>query len=440
MWCEPEVEVRDPAAAALRLGGRPGRAWLDGDGTGAQGRWSFVASDPVEVRSAAWGDADALDAVPRAEADGAPHDPGDAGPPPNVVPRWIGYVAYDAVFPAILRGRPLAHPRPRRPVVCFARHAAVFAFDHATGDAFLCGDDRDACAALRARLRAEPTRPTARCGPVETEAPAPHLRAIAAALEHIGRGDVYQVNLARRFTAAYEGDPLALFLAMRAESPVPFGFFFEAEGVAVLGRSMERFLRWEGPGGALESRPIKGTIGRAEGEHEEPAARLRADAKERAEHAMIVDLVRNDLGRVAETGSVEVAGLFDVEPYARLSHLVSTVRCRTRAGVDAPAILRATFPPGSVTGAPKVRAVELIEALERSPRGVYCGATGYLDRGGGMSLAVAIRTATVADGRVDYHAGGGIVEASDPARELAETELKARVFVDALAPSLDRAR
>ncbi len=428
MWCAPEDEVKDPVAAARRLAARPGLAWLDGDGLSEQGRWSFVGSDPVEIRSAELGDPAAFDAVPDADSDAE----SDAGPPISAVPRWIGFVAYDAAFPGILRGQTLAHARPRRPVVYFARYAALFAFDHATGRAFVCGDDAGACAELRARLSPSPAPLEARCGAVEVDDPARHLAAIGRALAHIARGDIYQVNLARRFTAPFEGDPLSLFLAMREESPVPFGFFLRAEGMAILGRSMERFLRWEGRGGALESRPIKGTIARSADEVAAPAAQLRADEKERAEHAMIVDLVRNDLGRVAVVGSVVVDDLFHVEPYARLAHLVSTVRCRTRPDVGLREVLEATFPPGSVTGAPKIRAVELIEELEASPRGVYCGATGHVDRAGGASLAVAIRTATVAEGRVDYHAGGGLVEASVPERELAETELKARVFVDAL--------
>jgi anthranilate/para-aminobenzoate synthase component I len=351
-----------------------------------------------------------------------------------VVPAWVGFVAYDAALPSLLKGG-LRLARPAgRPVARWARYRAVFAFDHAEGRAFYCGDDAEACAELRARVHAgRPKPPEARASAPVGEDPAQHLRAIDAALDHIGRGDVYQVNLARRFSARYEGSSLALFLAMREASPVPFGFFAETDRLAVLGRSMERFLRWEGPGGRLESRPIKGTAPRPPSDRGAVEQALRADAKERAEHAMIVDLMRNDLGRVAVTGSVEVAGLFEVEPYARLSHLVSTVRCRTRPEVTLADVLEATFPPGSVTGAPKVRAVQLIEALERSARGVYCGAYGHVDRTGGLHLAVAIRTATIASGVAEYHAGGGLVEASVPRKELAETELKARAFLDALA-------
>jgi para-aminobenzoate synthetase component 1 len=147
---------------------------------------------------------------------------------------------------------------------------------------------------------------------------------------------------------------------------------------------------------------------------------------------MIVDLMRNDLGRVAQVGTVKVEAPLVVEPFTGLYHLVSTVRCLTRPEVTLSDILEATFPPGSVTGAPKIRALEIIEGLEQHPRGVYCGAVGFIDHEGGLSLAVAIRTAAVRRGEVHYWAGGGIVEASDPDRELAETELKAKVFLDAV--------
>ena len=150
------------------------------------------------------------------------------------------------------------------------------------------------------------------------------------------------------------------------------------------------------------------------------------------EHDAFVDLMRNDLGRVAEVGTVRVDAPLVVEPFTGLYHLVSTVGCVTRPDVTLGDILEATFPPGSVTGAPKIRALEIIEQLEQHPRGVYCGALGFIDHEGGLSLAVAIRTATVRRGEAHYWAGGGIVEASDPDREVAETDLKAKVFLDAV--------
>jgi para-aminobenzoate synthetase component 1 len=235
----------------------------------------------------------------------------------------------------------------------------------------------------------------------------------------------------RHWSAPLDGDPIALFAAMRRASPVPFGAYVEDAEWAVLARTMERFLRYEARDRSIETRPIKGTIARA-GDDASEARALASDDKERAEHAMIVDLMRNDLGRIAEIGSVRAENVMDVEPYAGLSHLVSTVRATVRGGLDLPEILGATFPPGSITGTPKLRAMELIEALERAQRGVAFGAIGHVDRAGGMSLAVAIRTATVEGGRAWYAAGGGLVEASQITREIAETELKARVFHDAI--------
>jgi anthranilate/para-aminobenzoate synthase component I len=199
----------------------------------------------------------------------------------------------------------------------------------------------------------------------------------------------------------------------------------------VLACTMERFIHWDATSRKLVTRPIKGTI-RREPTDDGASERLRADPKEQAEHSMIVDLMRNDLGRVAVVGSVRVDAPLVVEPFTGLYHLVSTVSCVTRPEVTLEQILEATFPPGSVTGAPKIRALEIIEELEQHPRGIYCGALGFIDHEGGLSLAVAIRTATVGEGEACYWAGGGIVEASDPDREVAETELKAKVFLDAV--------
>jgi anthranilate/para-aminobenzoate synthase component I len=360
------------------------------------------------------------------------------------VPRWVGYVAYDAAWSdPSLPGAPRATarlPRDGLPVLWLARYDAVLCYDHLRHEAWLVGDGSDACARLRAHLTGPERRPLARVGKVDGESASGHETAIRAALDHIAAGDIYQVNLARRWTAPFEGDPLGLALAMREASPVPLGMYLDAGDHSVVARTMERFLGFEGPGGRLETRPIKGTIARRGGDDEAEAARLRADDKERAEHAMIVDLMRNDVGRLAQTGTVRVEEVMAVEPYAKLSHLVSTVGCQTTPDTSLAALLTATFPPGSVTGTPKVRAVEIIEALERSARGIYTGAVGYLDRQGGASLSVAIRTAVVSHGSVRYHAGGGLVAASVPEREVAETELKAKVFFDAVAALRSRDR
>lgn len=353
------------------------------------------------------------------------------GPRPGEVPAWIGYIAYDAFWSSPVRGEP-RFDRGSAAVMLFRRYPALLAIDHEDGETWVVGDDRDACRLFCARLseghEVETTPP--RVGPIEVDDAKEHRKSIVKALEYIGMGEVYEVNVARRWSAPFAGDALELWQAMRIASRVPLGLFFDAGDHEVLACTMERFIQWDAGSRTLVTRPIKGTI-RRETTDDGASQRLRADPKEQAEHSMIVDLMRNDLGRVAEIGTVRVEDPLLVEPFTGLYHLVSTVSCVTRPDVSLQAILEATFPPGSVTGAPKVRALEIIEELEKHPRGIYCGALGFIDHDGGLSLAVAIRTATVSDGRVDYWAGGGIVEASDPDREIAETELKARVFLDA---------
>lgn len=428
-----EIDGRlDAAALAAAWRGR-GLAWLDGDGASEQGRWSFVGCDPVEVREVRWGDPAPFEVLRGLET-GASGGPSELDP--GQVPAWIGLFTYDACWSAAralgLRRAPRL-PRDRDAVIArFARYDALFARDAVSGRAWIVGDDERAIERLEARLGERREAPRARIDEPLAEPAAVHHAAIERALEHIAAGEIYQVNLARRWVASLEGDPIALFLAMRAASPVPFGAYLElgAQG-CVLARTMERFLRWDARTRALETRPIKGTIARR-GDDRGEAAALRADAKERAEHAMIVDLMRNDLGRVAEIGSVRASDVMAVEPYAGLSHLVSTVRATTRPEIGPAEILEATFPPGSISGTPKLRALELIEALERFPRGAYCGAIGHVDRAGGLSLAVAIRTAAVRGQEVAYFAGGGLVEASVPEREVAETDLKARVLLEAV--------
>jgi para-aminobenzoate synthetase component 1 len=419
---------------ALRLADLPGLCWLDGAAPHADGRFSFLAAEPVERISVSREDARPLAAFARMEPVGADAPAAEPlAPAPEQVPRWVGYVAYDAHFAALPAAARMERPCGR-PVLSFARYDAWFAFDHARGHALVVGDDAAACQRLAARTRrAAPREARSIAGPIEAADPAQHRAAIARALEHIARGDAYQVNLARAFRAPFPGSPLALFRALRAASPVPFGCYYDDGARVVLARSMERFLRWERAARRLTTRPIKGTLARGASDDRELAAVLRADEKERAEHAMIVDLMRNDLGRIAAVGSVHVPEVMAVEPFAGLLHLVSTVTCRTRAEVTLTEVLEATFPPGSVTGAPKLRAIEIIEALEAEPRDVYTGAVGFVDRAGGLSLAVAIRTAVCEAGELRYFAGGGIVEASLPERELAETELKAKVLRDALA-------
>jgi para-aminobenzoate synthetase component 1 len=388
----------------------------------------------MEVHEARWGEAAPLSLLARLHAPdrSEPRSTAHEAPMPEDVPYWIGHVAYDAHPVASARFRHAL--RAGVPLLRFARYEALFAFDHLSQRASIVGDNEAACARLARLLERPECGPDAlrfATGPLQSPPPAAHVAAITRALQHVRDGDVYEINLARRFVTTFTGSPIGLFLAMRAESPVPLGYFHAGEDYALLGRSMERFLRYRTHDRALWTSPIKGTIARQGDDAAEAAALLR-DAKEHAEHAMVIDLMRNDLSRVCEVGSVEVEDAFTVLPFAGLSHLISTVRGRALPELTLEQLVTHTFPPGSVTGTPKVRALELIEELEAAARGVYTGAYGFVDRTGGLSLSVAIRTAVVAQGECEYFAGGGIVWGSDPERETRETELKAQVWLRAL--------
>jgi len=254
-----------------------------------------------------------------------------------------------------------------------------------------------------------------------------YLRLIAEAQEQIAAGETYEACLTNLLHAGTPGagDPLSAYLALRAQNPAPFGAFLRIDGVSVLSTSPERFLRITADGD-VESSPIKGTRprGGTPEEDERIRAELAASEKDRAENLMIVDLVRHDLGRTAELGSVHVDGLFRVESYATVHQLVSTVRSRL---ADTPvACVRAAFPPGSMTGAPKLRTMAILDRLEGGPRGLYSGALGYFSFDGSVDLSVVIRTAVAHDGGLDYGVGGAIVSLSDPEEEYAETVVKAR--------------
>jgi len=257
-----------------------------------------------------------------------------------------------------------------------------------------------------------------------------HLAAVRAVLEHIGAGDVFQVNLTQRLTSVWPHDLVTLYRALRRESPAPFGAVLPAVGLASI--SPETFLAVDGT--RVATRPIKGTRPRADDPDLDAALAddLATSTKDRAENVMVVDLDRNDLGRVCRDGSVRVPELAVVEAHPTVWHLVSTVVGDLRDGVGYGEMLRATFPCGSITGAPKIAAMQIIERLETARRGWYCGAVGFLSPGAAR-LSVAIRTATLLpDGRVDYGAGGGIVADSDPRDERDESFDKAAAFLRAV--------
>jgi para-aminobenzoate synthetase component 1 len=317
---------------------------------------------------------------------------------------WVGFIAYDA-------GRAIEHIEPRidddlgLPDLAFVRFDDVRRVDDLPSRVAEC--DSDAAAPV------ELGRGKSSLDPHE------HAALVARIHELLAAGECYQVNLTRRLTFDAAADPDALFTALTRLNPAPHAavcvFGDALPGVAVVSASPELFLRLDGR--SVETRPIKGTA--------PDAATLRVSAKDRAENVMIVDLARNDLGRVCEFGSVEVPALFAIEEHPGLAHLVSTVRGRLRPEVSLADLVHATFPPASVTGAPKPRVLQAIEDLEPVRRGVYCGAIGWIDAANArMELSVAIRTFTVAGGRTYLGVGGGIVADSCASAEWAETELK----------------
>jgi para-aminobenzoate synthetase component 1 len=265
---------------------------------------------------------------------------------------------------------------------------------------------------------------------------AEYLNAVNRVRDYIFAGDIFQANLSQRFEAPIAEPPWELYCRLRAKNPAPFAAFLDLPGYAVVSASPERFMRVDA-GGHVETRPIKGTRPRGIGpEHDAALGRaLTESPKDRAENLMIVDLIRNDLSRVCAPGSVRVRELFALERFATVHHLVSTVVGDLVPGADARDLLRASFPGGSITGAPKLRAMEIIAELEPSARGVYCGAIGYWSATGELDTSIAIRTAVAKDGQVYLNAGGGIVADSDAEQEYRETLDKARGLIDALVAS-----
>lgn len=261
---------------------------------------------------------------------------------------------------------------------------------------------------------------------------AAYREAVQRAKAHVERGDIFQVVLARRFELGAAVEPTALYRALRAINPSPYMVLFETPQMALVGASPEMLVRKTGR--RIETRPIAGTRRRGATPAEDAALarELLADAKERAEHVMLVDLGRNDLGRVAAPGSVAVVDFMDIERYSHVMHLCSTVEATLAEGRDALDLLLACFPAGTVSGAPKIRAMELIDELEPEARGPYAGAIGYLSYTGDLDTCITIRTLMVHDGKVSVTAGAGIVADSDPAAEEAETESKAAALLAAV--------
>lgn len=445
----PRAELpSDPVAACARLVGRRGRVLLhsarDDDSLGT---WSFVAAEPSEtlivrgrsvLRLDARGrplwraSADPIDAINRFLQD---HGAGLELPATEKpTPRVLGYLGYDLgrAIERLGRGPTQGDDCPD---AWLAAYPAVARWG---ADGVELVGEPAARAHLAELLRDGPTEigPAPALGPLVADDSGDHyLARVERILEYLQRGDAYQVNLARRHVARVRapGDALALYRALVAASPAPYGGLWEADGVTLVSSSPECFLRVRGE--HVETRPIKGTRPRVEDEAQNraAAAELASAEKDTAEHLMIVDLERNDLGRVAQLGSVVVEELGYVVGFATVLHRVSRVAAKLTPGTDHAALLRATFPGGSITGAPKLRAMQIIDELEPARRGPYCGALGYFGPGQ-LELAIAIRIGVLGASELRLHVGGGIVADSDPRAELAETEAKLAGWRRALAP------
>ncbi len=440
-----------PEQLARRIGTWPDPALLEsGPGFGPAGRWSILAAEPrlvFESRGPDWSITPpraiprgldplaALDRLIREALDSGPVGPPEEGRPP-FRGGLIGYFGYD-LAPSLERLPRRSAPDSRMPDVRFGLYDTFVAVDHATGRAELWAADLtgEGPASQAARLDAwvrrlhTPTRPPSpsRLGPIRAlTGREEYLASVRRALDYIAAGDIFQVNLSQRFEAQGNVDPLDLYLRLRRRSPSPFAAFLRWGDLAVVSASPEWF--YETRGGRIVTRPIKGTRPRSADPAEDArlADELRRSPKDRAELTMIVDLERNDLGRVCEYGSIRVTEPLVVESFAQVHHLVATVEGRLRPGVGPVDVVRAVFPGGSITGAPKIRAMEIIDELEPTRRGLYTGAVGYIGPGGDSMFNIAIRTALVEGDTVRYQVGGGIVADSVPEAEYEETLHKGR--------------
>jgi aminodeoxychorismate synthase component I len=407
--------------------------------------WETSRREPPSVRR--WG-GQPFTAVARAHEQGARPRPLRERSAWPFVGGALGYVGYDAGW-FLERLPDYAERDVALPELCLMFVRAVLAHDHASGETLLFtlgrGETEAAAERESLQLRAAMIEVLERPAPATfAPAAATELRShvdeaaysalVNTARERILAGDAFEVCTAHRLECAFEGDEFQLYAALRRISPAAFACHLRTPWGSLLSSSPERFLRLDREGVA-ESRPIKGTRPRGASPVEDERLRreLASSAKDRAENVMIVDLVRNDLGRVCEVGSISVPELQIIEAHPRVFQMVSTVRGQLAAGEHAVSLFRACFPPGSMTGAPKIEAMKLIDALERYKRGLYAGAIGYFDLGGGMDFSVVIRSFVLSGGRCTVGVGGAIVADSDAAAEYRETMDKARALIEALA-------
>ena len=451
VWRLPQrVASTRPIDAAEPFRDLPGLAMLESARPGRNARWTYLTADPVAVLEAPAAGRDpfavARRLVARLDASRAEH--ADA---PPFLGGLVGFLGYDLGH-ALERLPSLAVDDQGLPPLRLALHDWVVAWDRRTGEAWLAGRAIDGDARrlaqrlddVHARLTTPSSAPARRPPSDEDDGGSLTFRSgltraeyearVEAVRQHIADGDIYQANMTRRLETPYEGDPWARYRRLRTGDPSLFSAYLDlgpspetGQPRALLSASPEPFLSLD-TDGVVATDPIKGTRprGRDRAEDRALACELLTSSKDRAENVMIVDVLRNDLGRVCLPGSVRVPRLCRLERTAAVQHLVSTVTGQLAPDRDAFDLLAASFPGGSITGAPKIRAMEILEGLEPVRRGPYTGALGWIGPDGAMQTSILIRT-FVADGRrLTLHVGGGITWGSDPAAEWEETVAKAR--------------
>ncbi len=449
-------DLLTPVSAFRALGARSERAFLLESVLGGEqlARYSFLGRDPeatVEARGRqvlehAHGqtrvlETDLLSAL-RARL---PKSAAELPDLPRFTGGAVGYLTYDSV--RLFERIPDRHGAAAGLLASFSFYRSLVAFDHVRQRVVLIADAEPGSRAaferaqsvldgleadLREGARPAAEKPRAALGDAAFGEGADFREAVGRAKEYIAAGDIFQVVLSRQKTVACGLDPFTVYRALRMVNPSPYMYFLKEGETAVAGSSPEMLVRVEGR--RVETRPIAGTRRRGENEAEDRrlGEELLADEKERAEHIMLVDLGRNDLGRVCAFRSVSVPEFMKLERYSHVIHIVSSVVGELAGERDALDALVATFPAGTLSGAPKIRAMEIIDELEPRPRGLYGGALGYLDLRGNLDFCIAIRTLVFRGGQATVQAGGGIVADSDPWAEQRETEAKAGALVQAL--------
>jgi anthranilate synthase component 1 len=450
---EVEADTETPVSAFMKLKRGQRHAFLleSVEGGERSARFSFLGAGPRSVH--AWRLGDEGDPVDRIRRELASHRAVAVPGTPRFSGGLVGWLSYDAV--KLFEPRvPIARPDELGfPDACFMDYDLVVAFDNRRHSMHViaevrCGEGDDpralyarALSRIEATLRAlsRPLRDDRRRAPGGAAELRPRVSredfvaAVKRAKEYVKAGDCQQIVLSQRFDATVSVAPFDVYRALRRVNPSPYLFYLQDGERALVGSSPETLIKLEA--GEVTLRPIAGTRPRGHDPAEDARleAELRADPKENAEHVMLVDLGRNDVGRVSEVGTVRLTALKTVERYSHVMHLVSEVRGKLARGLSAVDVLRAGFPAGTVTGSPKVRAMEIIDELEPARRGPYAGAVGYFDRSGNMEMCIAIRTLLQSGRRVSVQAGAGLVYDSKPAAEYQETVNKARACFTAVA-------